>query len=127
MIVTSILSRFVNYSTLAIFDYGIISAKPLANAVSICALHPYDTSGMNENMPLRKNFREGLKEKQAPSDFLVTSIRMNRQIRVSDGAMFTHRIKKKVNLCNTNLDFMVEMRDRFVLPNARKNFCKNPI
>ncbi|VAW31116.1 hypothetical protein MNBD_CHLOROFLEXI01-963, partial [hydrothermal vent metagenome] len=52
-------------SILAILDYGTISAKPLANAVSICALHPYGTSGMNENMPLRKNFREGLKKKQA--------------------------------------------------------------
>jgi hypothetical protein len=57
------------YSTLAIFDYGIISTKPLANAVSICALHPYGTSGMNKNMPLRKNFREGLEKKQALSDF----------------------------------------------------------
>jgi hypothetical protein len=52
---------------------------------------------------------------------------MNRQIRASDGAMFTYRIKKKVNLCNINLDFMIEMRDRFVLPNARKNLCKKPV
>lgn len=52
----------VLYSTLAILDYGTISIKPLANAVSICALHPYGTSGMNENMLLRKNFREGLKK-----------------------------------------------------------------
>ncbi len=83
----------LTYSTLAIFDYGTIDAKPLANVVSICALHPYGTSGMNQNTPLRKKFREGLKKKQAPSDLLVTSIRMNRQIRVSDGAMFTYRTK----------------------------------
>ena len=45
-----------HYSTLAILDYGTISVKPLANVVSICALHPYGTSGINDNMPLRKKF-----------------------------------------------------------------------
>jgi hypothetical protein len=46
-------------STLAIFDHGTIEVKPLANAVSICALHPYGTSGTNQNTPLRKNSVKG--------------------------------------------------------------------
>ena len=52
---------------------------------------------------------------------------MNRQIRVSDGAMFTYRMKKEVDLYNINLDFIVEMRDRFMLPNARNFFAKKPL
>ena len=117
----------IDNSTLAIFNYGTIGTRSLANAISICAFYPYGTSDVHKNAPLRKKFREGLEKKQAPSDFSFTSIRINRQIRVSDGTMFTYRTKKKVKLYNINLDFMHEMQDRFVLLDTRKNFRENAV